>query len=83
METGQCSIDYYLCKDFVLISRKNDYYSSWVLTAGYSDVLYSTIENWIIIDENTYILHSDGELEKIEKSQLEVPMLEEIEIYAK
>lgn len=45
METGQCSIDYYLCKDFVLISRKNDYYSSWVLTAGYSDVLYSTMED--------------------------------------
>ena len=51
-ETGQCSIDYYLCKDFVHISRKNDYYSSWILTAGYSDVLYSTIENWIVTDEN-------------------------------
>ena len=81
-ETGQCSIDYYLCKDFVLISRKNDYYSSWVLTAGYSDVLYSTIENWIITDEDACILHSNGELEKIEKTQLEVPMLEEIEKFA-
>lgn len=78
-ETGRSSIDYYLCKDFVLISRKNDYYSSWVLTADYSDVLYSTIENWIVIDENVYILHSDGELEKIEKTQLEAPALEEIE----
>ena len=81
-ETGQCSIDYYLCKDFVLISRKNDYYSSWVLTAGYSDVLYSTIENWIVVDENTYILHSDGDLEEIEKTQLNIPMLEEIEKFA-
>ena len=80
-ETGRSSIDYYLCKDFVLISRKNDYYSSWVLTAGYSDVLYSTIENWIVIDENVYVLHSDGELEKIEKTQLEAPALEEIEAY--
>lgn len=80
-ETGRYSIDYYLCKDFVLISRKNDYYSSWVLTAGYSDVLYSTIENWIVIDENVYILHSDGELEKIEKTQLETPALEEIEAF--
>lgn len=77
-ETGQCSIDYYLCKDFVLISRRNDYYSSWILTAGYSDVLYSTIENWIVIDENAYILHSDGELEEIERTQLEIPMLEEL-----
>ena len=80
-ETGRSCIDYYLCKDFVLITRKNDYYSSWVLTAGYSDVLYSTIENWIVIDENVYVLHGDGELEKIEKTQLEVPMLEEIEAY--
>ena len=79
-ETGRSSIDYYLCKDFVLISRKNDYYSSWVLTAGYSDVLYSTVENWIVIDENVYVLHSDGELEKIEKTQLEVPTLEEINL---
>lgn len=77
-ETEQCSIDYYLCNDFVLISRKNDYYSSWVLNAGYSDVLYSTIENWIVIDENAYILHSDGELVEIEKTQLDIPMLEEI-----
>ncbi|MDE5597527.1 MAG: hypothetical protein K2J04_06805, partial [Lachnospiraceae bacterium] len=80
-ETGRSSIDYYLCEDFILISRKNDYYSSWVLTAGYSDVLYSTIENWIVIDENIYILHSDGELEKIEKTQLEVPTPEEIETF--
>lgn len=61
--------------------RKTDYYSSWVLTAGYSDVLYSTIENWIVIGENVCILHSDGELEKIEKTQLEVPALEEIEAF--
>ena len=80
-ETGRCSIDYYLCKDFLLISKKYDYYSSWVLTADYSDVLYSTIDNWVVIDENTYILHSDGELEKIEKTQLGAPMLEEIETY--
>ena len=79
-ETGRCSIDYYLCKDFVFISRKTDYYSSWVLTVDYSDVLYSTVENWIVIDENVYILHSDGELEKIEKTQLGAPTLEEINL---
>lgn len=45
-------------------------------------MLYSTIENWIVVDENTYILHSDGDLEEIEKTQLEVPMLEEIEKFA-
>ena len=82
-ETGRSSIDYYLCKDFVLISRKYDYYSSWVLTVDYSDVLYSTIENWIVIDENVYILHSDGELEKIEKTQLKAPSLDEIEGFDK
>ena len=78
-ETGRCSIDYYLCESFVLISKKNDYYSSWVLTADYSDVLYSTIENWIVIEENVYVLHSHGELERIEKTQLGAPALEEIE----
>ena len=46
-------------------------------------MLYSTIENWIVIDENVYILHSDGELEKIEKTQLKAPSLDEIEGFDK
>lgn len=80
-ETMHCSIDYYLCRDFVLVSKECNYYSSWVLTAGYSDVLYSSIENWIIFDDTVYILHDDGELEEIEEMQLEIPLLEEIEAY--
>lgn len=82
-ETMHCSIDYYLCRDFVLVSRECNYYSSWVLTAGYSDVLYSSIENWIIIGDTVYILHDDGELEKIEKMQMGIPLIEEIEMYVK
>ena len=56
---------------------------SWVLTAGYSDVLYSSIENWIIFDDTVYILHDDGELEEIEEMQMEIPLIEEIEAYIK
>lgn len=80
-ETMHCSIDYYLCEDFVLVSKECNYYSSWVLTAGYSDVLYSSIENWIIFEDTVYILHDDGELEEIEEMQMEIPLIEEIEAY--
>lgn len=51
------------------------------MTAGYSDVLYSSIENWIIFGDTVYILHDDGELEEIEEMQMEIPLIEEIETY--
>ena len=82
-ETMHCSIDYYLCRDFVWVSIERNYYSSWVLIAGYSDVLYSSIENWIIFDDTVYILHDDSELEEIEEMQMEIPLIEEIETYIK
>ena len=75
-ETGNSVINYYLCNDFVWISRQNNYYSSLTLSAEYSDVLYSTIENWIITDDATYIMHDNRNLEQIDKAQLEseIPM---------
>lgn len=30
---------------------ENKYYSSWILTLGYADVLYTVVENYIIVDE--------------------------------
>lgn len=75
-ETGNQVINYYLCENFVWISRQSNYYSSWILTAGYSDVLYSKIDNWIIMGETVYKMHDNGELEEMEKTQLEVPLPE-------
>lgn len=80
-ETMNSSINYYLCEDFVLISRKNNYYSSWILTTGSSDILYTTIDNWVVIGEKIYILHDNGSLEEVEYEKIEIPLLEEIEIY--
>ena len=70
-ETGNSVINYYLCKNFVWVSRQNNYYSSQTLSAEYSDVLYSTIENWIITDEAAYIMHDNGELEETDRARLE------------
>lgn len=75
-ETGNQVINYYLCENFVWISRQSNYYSSWILTDGYSDILYSEIDNWIVMDETVYIMHDNGELEKTEKAQLDVPLPE-------
>lgn len=77
-EMGNTVINYYLCDGFTLVSRQTNHYSSWVLSAGYSDILYSDIENWIITDEMICILHDNGELEEIEEEQLGVPLLEEL-----
>ena len=76
-ETGNQVINYYLCENFVWISRQSNYYSSWILTAGYSDVLYNEIDNWIIMDETVYKMYDNGELVEMEKTQLEVPLPED------
>ena len=75
-ETGNQVINYYLCEDFVWISRQSNYYSSWILTDGDSDILYSEIDNWIIVGETLYIMHDNGSLEEMEITQLEVPLPE-------
>ena len=70
-ETGNSVVNYYLCNNFVWVSRQNNYYSSLTLSAEYSDVLYSTIENWIITDDAAYIMHDNGELEETDRARLE------------
>ena len=70
-ETGDAVLNYYLCDGFVWVSMQNNYHSSWILKAGFSDVLYSDVENWILTDDTAYILHDDGELEEIEKNEIE------------
>lgn len=79
-ETGDKIINYYLCNNFVWVNRQNNYYSSWTLSAEYSDILYSTINNWIITDDAAYIMHDDGGLDEIDRTQLEIeiPMPDEI-----
>ena len=74
-ETGNSIINYYLCKNFVWVSRQNNYYSSFTLSSEYSDILYSTMEDWIITDDAAYIMHDDGELEKTDRTQLENEIL--------
>lgn len=70
-EAGNSVINYYLCKNFVWVSRQNNYYSSQTSSAEYSDILYSTIENWIITDDAAYIMHDNGELEETDRARLE------------
>ena len=70
-ETGNNVINYYLCDNFVWVSRQYNCYSSMTLRAGYSDVLYSTMENWIFTEDAVYIIHDNGELEETDKTQLE------------
>ena len=80
-ETMNAVINYYFCDDFVLISRQNNYYSSWTLTAGWDDVLYSEMKEWIVCGDRAYILSDDGQLAEIGKEQLEqeVPAVSELE----
>ena len=75
-EIGNQVINYYLCENFVWISRQSNYYSSWILAAGNFDVLYSEIDNWIIMGETVYKMHDNGELKEMEKTQLDVPLPE-------
>lgn len=64
-ETGNAVTNYYLCDGFVWVSKETNHYSSWILREGFSDTLCSEVENWIVVDDKTYILHDDGELEEI------------------
>ena len=63
------------------VSREIDeYMNSFIgLYTGnaFEDVLYSTIENWIIIDETIYVLHDNGKLEELEGETFDSPLPEE------
>ncbi len=41
----------------------------------------SKVKNWIVMGETVYIMHDSGKLEEMDKTQLEIPLLEEVEIY--
>lgn len=68
-ETGNAVTNYYLCDGFVWVNKETNYYSSWILKEGFSDTLYSRVENWIVMDDKTYILHNNGELEETEPEE--------------
>ena len=80
-ETMNTCINYYLCDRFVLISKQNNYYSSWVLTSDWNDILYSEIDQWILWNDKVYIFSDNSQLEEIDKEQLEVPTIRELERY--
>ena len=46
------------------------------MTDGDSDILYSEIDNWIIVGETLYTMHDNGGLEETEITQLDVPLPE-------
>lgn len=62
-ETGKSEINYYLCENLIYVNQKKDYYSSWVLTANYDDVLYSQTDDWIILEDKVYTLKDNEEME--------------------
>lgn len=62
-ETGKSEINYYLCENLIYVNQKKDYYSSWVLTANYDDVLYSQTDDWIILEDKVYTLKDNDEME--------------------
>lgn len=79
-ETMQSILNYYFCDNFVLISRQNDYYSSWILSETVeNDILYSNIYKWIIMDGVSYIWQDNGELKETDTNLIPVPSVEEIE----
>ena len=79
-ETMQSILNYYFCDNFVLISRQNDYYSSWILSETVeNDILYSNINKWIIMDGVSYIWQDNGELKETDTNLIPVPSVEEIE----
>lgn len=74
-ETMKAEINYYFCDDFTAVSVEDAYYSSWFFNPEYTDVLYTTIENYIIVDEILYMVHDNGTFEKtvVEKAGILLP----------
>lgn len=79
-ETMREVINYYFCDDFIAVSVVQDYYSSWILSAGYSDILYTTMENYIIVGEDVYIVHENGTFEMTKKEKAGILLPDEMEI---
>lgn len=81
-ETGNRTVNYYLCENFYWISSQMNYYSSQIFKPDYLNVLYSEMDNWIVMGETVYVMHDSGKLEEADQAQLEIPLLEEVEGYA-
>lgn len=77
-ETMKSEINYYFCADFTAVSVEDVYYSSWVLNPEYADVLYTTIENYIIVDGTIYMLHDNGTFEKTDKEKAGILLPDEM-----
>lgn len=77
-ETGNTVINYYFCEHFIWVHRQKNHYSSAVLDADYPDILYSEDENWILMDEDVYLLHDDKTLEKTDGELPGIPLPEEL-----
>ncbi len=73
-------VNYYFCDDFTWISKQSNYYSSWTATAGWDDVLYSELTEWIVCGNQTYLFSDNGQIVEIENEQLaqEVPSVSEV-----
>jgi hypothetical protein len=79
-ETMNVVVNYYFCDDFTWISKQSNYYSSWTATAGWDDVLYSELTEWIVCGNQTYLFSDNGQIVEIENEQLaqEVPSVSEV-----
>lgn len=82
-ETRNVVINYYFCDDFAWISKQTEYYSSWTLTPGWDDVLYSELAEWIVCEDKAYSFTANNQITEIGNEQLEqeVPAVSEIARY--
>lgn len=77
-ETMKVEINYYFCDAFTAVSVKDEYYSSWVLTPAYADVLYTTVDNYMIVDGTVYIVHDNDTFEKTDKEKAGILLPDEM-----
>ncbi len=77
-ETMNTVINYYFCDKHTFVSVQKNYYSSWLLTAGKQDILFSEVKNWVIDNEEIYIIRDNNVFEAVEKSQIDFPLLDEL-----
>ena len=61
-ETGNSITNYYLCENFIYVNQQQEYYSSQILMENYNDILYCQTSDWIILDDNVYLLKDNEEM---------------------
>lgn len=77
-ETMRSEINYYFCDAFTAVSVEEEYYSSWFLNPAYADILYTTIDNYIIVDGTVYIVHDNDTFEKTDKEKAGILLPDEM-----